>query len=326
MKKITIPLFLSVLFLISLLALFNFVFAQEPGDPNAAPTPEQAAAFRSSGGLVPCTNDCTLCDIVVGFKRIFDWLMGLLFIATILIITVAGVFYMVSSGNKAMIDKAKQGITYALSAFVIGMGCWLMVNVVMTMLGFKNAGSWWQFECDTSSAWTGAGTGGTGNADTSGSKSSTPFQPGTGCAGTVKNAQGMLGWAYTQDNRRSSDGFSDCSSLVDRAYQQAGCSSPGDNTAAMFSKGTAVSGSDKGSLKAGDLLVARYTGKSGNEVGHVVMCEDDGCNTVIHASEGQGKVVEANPDWMLSKENLKAIRASDLCSQCNNGIKGICQA
>lgn len=128
------------------------------------------AKVGSGGPLVPCGigagDNCTLCHLVVGIKNIFDWLMGLLFIATVVTITVAGVFYMVSSGNKAMISKAKQAITYALAAFLIGMGCWLMVNVIMTMFGFKNQ-SWWQFKCDTSSAW-GSGSGTDGKKKCSG--------------------------------------------------------------------------------------------------------------------------------------------------------------
>lgn len=106
---------------------------------------------ENPGGLVPCKNNCTLCHIVIGFQNIFNFFLGLLFIATMLIITVAGVFYMISGGNKGMMDKAKQGLTLSLTAFGIGMGSWLIINLIMNIMGYQHpiGGSWWQFTCDT---------------------------------------------------------------------------------------------------------------------------------------------------------------------------------
>jgi hypothetical protein len=161
------------LFLLQILIFFGFFFTIN----------------YASAALVPCglngAADCTLCHIVIGFKNIFDWLMGLLFVTTMLVITISGVFYMVSTGSKTMMDKAKKALTYALTAFVIGMGCWLLINIIMTMVGFQNptGGNWWEFTCDTTqtqgatpstvSTGTGSGSGSTGTSKSAGTGNGT---------------------------------------------------------------------------------------------------------------------------------------------------------
>jgi hypothetical protein len=106
-----------------------------------------------NNGLVPCGTSkypapCTLCHVIIGFHRIFTFLLGLLITATLLAIVGAGVFYMVSTGNKGMMDTAKQALTYALTAFALGLGSWLIVTMILTAFGFNNAGNWWNFSCD----------------------------------------------------------------------------------------------------------------------------------------------------------------------------------
>jgi hypothetical protein len=113
-----------------------------------ATSPSTPASSENTGGLVPCKNNCTLCHLIVGFHNIFTFLLGLLITATLLAITGAGVFYMVSTGNKGMMDTAKQALTYALTAFALGLGSWLVVTMILTAFGFNNAGSWWTFTCD----------------------------------------------------------------------------------------------------------------------------------------------------------------------------------
>ncbi|MDD3487204.1 MAG: pilin [Candidatus Moranbacteria bacterium] len=112
------------------------------------------AASSAHAALVPCgigegNADCTLCHLVVGFKNIYDYLLTLLLSAATVVIIVAGVIYMISSGNKNLIDKAKSAFMYTITAIVLGLTAWLMINTVLNALGFKNAGSWWTFTCDT---------------------------------------------------------------------------------------------------------------------------------------------------------------------------------
>lgn len=100
-------------------------------------------------GLVPCTDECTLCHLVLGIKNIFDFLLKLLLAACLLGITIAGVLYMVSAGSKDLIEKAKKAFTSSIIALVLLLCSWLIVNAVMNALGFNQAGSWSSFTCDT---------------------------------------------------------------------------------------------------------------------------------------------------------------------------------
>jgi hypothetical protein len=102
-------------------------------------------------------------------------------------------------------------------------------------------------------------------------------------------------------------GFTDCSNFVSNAYTKAGCKSPGTTTSAIISNAHTL---DKNSLKAGDLIVRRNS--SG---GHVVMCEDDGCTTVIHAAGKDKGIVERSSSYYLdSSWGGKVVSASSFCS------------
>jgi len=135
-----------------------------PIQPTNPTSSASAVPSVSTNALVPCglngAADCTLCHLVLGFKNIYDYLLSLLLVATTLVIVVAGVMYMVSSGDKGMLDKAKSALTVALTAMILGLTAWLIINVTLNALGFKNAGSWYNFTCDTTQ--TQGPTGGTG--------------------------------------------------------------------------------------------------------------------------------------------------------------------
>lgn len=140
-------------------------------------------AFKANAQLVPCgigpgNADCTLCHLVLGFKNIYDYLLEILLAATTLVVVVAGIIYMVSSGSKGMIDKAKSALTYALTAMILALTAWLIINATLNALGFRNAGSWYNFTCDTTQ--TQGPTGGTGGGTL----------PGTVRSGTTNTAQG----------------------------------------------------------------------------------------------------------------------------------------
>jgi len=235
----------------------------------SASSPATPSSSNSGGisGLVPCRNNCTLCHLILGFKKIFDFLLGLLFIATILIITVAGVFYMVSSGSKGMMDKAKKALTYALIAFFIGMGSWLLVNIVMQMVGYQHptGGNWWQFTCDTAQTRGPAmGSGGTpitgGTAGTTGTGSGgSPFGTGLVSSGQKTLDQIVANMRNTvYDNGRqgwTSDGtfHGDCSSWAQEFYKEAYGIDPGGSTAQM--RQNANGSTDRSTLTPGDLLI-----------------------------------------------------------------------
>jgi len=119
-----------------------------------ATSPLLIMAQSAMAALVPCSTSenpdpCTLCHLVLGVRNIFEFLLALLFIACILFIVVAGVLYMVSSGNKSLMDWAKKAITYSLSGFLLFLLSWVIVTAVLTALDAKRVSNWWTFTCDT---------------------------------------------------------------------------------------------------------------------------------------------------------------------------------
>lgn len=186
-------------------ATANPTAGASPTVPGAAGTgaggsPATVSGTRtgSTGGLVPCTDDCTLCHLVLGFKNIYDYLLVLLLSATTLVVVAAGVMYMVSSGDKGMIDKAKSALTYALTAMILALVAWLIINATLSALGYTKVGSWYNFTCDTTQ--TKGPTGGTGGGTLPGTPGQNTGTPNGNCGGisTSGNANGQCQYASTR--------------------------------------------------------------------------------------------------------------------------------
>jgi hypothetical protein len=68
---------------------------------------------------------------------------GLITIAApvaIIIIAVSGLIYVTSHGNQGMIDKAKNGLTYAIVGLVIIIFSWIIVRAVISVVINTNPG------------------------------------------------------------------------------------------------------------------------------------------------------------------------------------------
>lgn len=107
----------------------------------------------SAAGLVPCDANCNLCYLLIGISNIFQWLTGsLLMVAFLSGIAVAGILYIVSGAFPKALNLAKQTLQNSFKGFVLAMSCWLIVNSVMNIVGYKHpaGGKWWQHECSTS--------------------------------------------------------------------------------------------------------------------------------------------------------------------------------
>ncbi len=150
-------------------------------------------SFRtgSTGGLVPCTDDCTLCHLVLGIKNIFEYLIYyVLFPLFMLGITIAGILYMVSSGDKKLIEAAKKALTYSLTGFALALLSWVIVNFVMLTLGYQSpyGAHWWEFTCDTTPPPMGSGTLGPGGSTLpSDRKNTANMAQGDGTCGGTKS-------------------------------------------------------------------------------------------------------------------------------------------
>ncbi len=122
------------------------------------------------GHIVPCgrktddpgtttikeTDECTLCHLFLMLKNVFDLILSLLIIVSILLITIGGVVYIVSTGNSNLTGIAKNIITKTLIGFAVMLISWLLVFTLLTFLSTgdmvgKDADHWFEFTCDSNS-------------------------------------------------------------------------------------------------------------------------------------------------------------------------------
>ncbi|PIR73360.1 MAG: hypothetical protein COU40_02880 [Candidatus Moranbacteria bacterium CG10_big_fil_rev_8_21_14_0_10_35_21] len=154
MKK-SILVFLGILLL---LVSFSFAYA-----PAQAQVVLEEPAWQ---GLVPCgrnsgvngeTEQCNLCHLIIGIKRIVQY--GLYLVTTIAFIGIfiAGVMYIISSGDEAMITQAKSFLKASLIGFTVVISAWLIINVTFWVIAAKNdlgiqKSSWYEFNCSVTSS------------------------------------------------------------------------------------------------------------------------------------------------------------------------------
>lgn len=132
------------------------------------------------GSIVPCarkcddpntsideSQDCTLCHLIIMMYNIFRLLIALLIIVALVFVTISGTIYILSTGNPGMKGMAKNILTKTLTGFAITLLAWLIVFTTLKFISAKtevlgnaeSGGKWWEFTCDTTSAY-GSGGGG----------------------------------------------------------------------------------------------------------------------------------------------------------------------
>ena len=138
---------LKYIFLIGVIVMFgmsfNNVFAEE------------------TGGLVPCGRDttaegdvgeaCKICHLALGIHNIVTFIRNLVWFTAVLVITIAGVLYIVSAGNQSTTTMAKTAIKNALIGVVIVFAAYMIITFIMNRM-FRNdqsaAQSTWTFTCN----------------------------------------------------------------------------------------------------------------------------------------------------------------------------------
>jgi hypothetical protein len=114
-------------------------------------------------GLVPCghgssiSNACTLCHLIIGIKNLTSFGLGLLITVGAVAIFIAGVMYIVATGNEQAMSAAKSFLGASLKGFAIVLMAWFFVNIVMWLLSFNNKlqitqTNWYSFTCSTVSS------------------------------------------------------------------------------------------------------------------------------------------------------------------------------
>ncbi|GEM_PF-2340482 len=101
---------------------------------------------------------CTLCHFIILIKNIFDLILSLLIVVSLLMLTIAGVLYIVSGGAR-LTGLAKEIIQKTIFGFSLFLLSWLVVYTILNflsvnkdMIGKGGDDGWFQFSCDTESS------------------------------------------------------------------------------------------------------------------------------------------------------------------------------
>jgi hypothetical protein len=113
------------------------------------------AVAATPGGLVPCGDAgqpaCEFCHVASLLDNVFQWLAMVLTILATLIIVVSGTWMAVSVGNAQVMKSAKKLITNALTALVIVLGAWILIDLLLQSLlisSFTITAPWYAITCD----------------------------------------------------------------------------------------------------------------------------------------------------------------------------------
>lgn len=278
-------------------------------------------------GFVSCNGpDCSACNLVDMGNTILQWLIGVLMVVFAVLLAVAGFGLVTSGGNPSALQTAKDRMTNAIIGLIIVLCAWLIVDTVMRALlnpvgpsgptaGYiQGWGPWSEVRCQSQVVTHYAPESRTDDtlasgpwSDPTGTNTLGPLGPGN--EGVVDFAEQMMaqGCIYNQALRNAcqgNPGYTDCSDLVNAAYQAAGGTSPGTYTGNMITNAEPIG--SPSTLRPGDALIHRTNG-----AGHVVICKDVGCNTVIHAAGTGRNIVEGNGANFYGDSRYQVIRANN---------------
>jgi muramidase (phage lysozyme) len=134
----------------------------------------------SESGLVKCgvSRDCTICDIFILIRDIFNFALGLLAALAVVSIVIGGVYVLTSAGNPGRVGEGYGIITNAVIGILLVISSFLLFSFVLVALGFQSAnfsavfdfqdGQIFSVKCDTASTFNDRGTSGGGQGTISG--------------------------------------------------------------------------------------------------------------------------------------------------------------
>lgn len=184
MKNISFNQISTLIIIISLL-LVGFLYSINLVEAQTEPSSSQQSnvsegATGSESGLVKCgvSRDCTICDIFILVRDIFNFALGLLAVLAVVSIVIGGVYILTSAGDSG---KAREGysiITNAVIGLLLVMSSFLLFSFVLVVLGFQSAnfsaaldfqdGQIFSVKCDNASTFNARGQGGGGQGTLSG--------------------------------------------------------------------------------------------------------------------------------------------------------------
>lgn len=148
-----------------------------------ADTPDQESTTEVStqSGLVQCGvgRDCTICDIFILIRDIFNFILQLLGMVGVISIVIGGFYMVLASGNPGMYQQGLQIIQHAITGLVMAASSFLIFGFGLQALGFQeqnftavftfSSGDFFEIQCDNAAAFNDRGGWGTGVASLGGS-------------------------------------------------------------------------------------------------------------------------------------------------------------
>ncbi len=130
--KKTHTIIIGILLLLSILiSNISFVAAQ----------PTTGGTAGSETGLVKCgvSRDCTICDIFILIRDVFNFALGILAALAVLSIVIGGIYVLTSAGNSGRVSEGYSIITNAVIGLLLVMASFLLFSFVLAALGFQTA-------------------------------------------------------------------------------------------------------------------------------------------------------------------------------------------
>ncbi len=105
--------------------------------------------ITNSDAVVSCSgSSCNFCSFLETLSGIYNFFLLTIFVVAILILILSGINYILNKGVTESQKKNQQRIKSTLLGFVLVLLGWLIINTTYRVLGYQNAGNWYQFKCN----------------------------------------------------------------------------------------------------------------------------------------------------------------------------------
>ncbi len=103
-----------------------------------------ARAGYVRGALVPCRDNCTICDFWHLGSNIINFItFNLALPAASLLFIIAGIFFLIAGGRQEMVAKARTIFANTFIGLVIIFSSWLIIDTLLkTIAGAEFSGAW----------------------------------------------------------------------------------------------------------------------------------------------------------------------------------------
>ncbi len=148
------------------------------GTPGGGQVGTPGGSTGAETGLVKCgvSRDCTICDIFILIRDVFNFALGLLASLAVLSVVIGGVYILTSAGNPGAVSTGYGIITNAVIGLLLVMASFLLFSFLLVGLGFQEQnfsavltfqpGKIFEVKCDTASTFNDNGGNGGGAATT----------------------------------------------------------------------------------------------------------------------------------------------------------------